>query len=225
VVQVLSATAMQVDSPPSAAIDSGPPTSPPPPVGSAFVRVGAHGVDGLRFIANGAADVFSGDSVMDQAADLAALLCLGGASHTMTDGQRQPVEGPTTHFPGPQPIARVYQCMRNWNLDRRRVNEWKTLVTGGAVSEHRGRPIVEPESMMLTPLPDDGWNPVNPTGEAVAVELGWVPLLRRWLDMARRAGVDVTSTGSFRPGDPSNLALSRGLAYLLDLPDPAPGVA
>src|SRR5262249_61584781 len=117
---------------------------------------------------------------------------------------------------------RGYECVRHWNHDRRRVNEWNMLVTGGAISEKRGRPIVERESMMIPP--EDGYNPVSPGGEAVALELGWVGLLRRWMDVARRAGVDALSTSSFRPGDPSNLTLSRGIAFLLDLPDPAPGV-
>ncbi|HEU4730130.1 MAG TPA: hypothetical protein VFT22_19665, partial [Kofleriaceae bacterium] len=214
VVRVLSATAMQIDSAFSSAIDAG--------GGSPFVRVGRHGVEGKRLFATAATDLFSGGSAMDDAADLAALLCLGGVSHVLTEDERKPVAGTTTRFPGSAPIARVYQCLRNWNLDRRRVNEWKMLVAGGAVSEKRGRPIVEPESMMIPP--EDGYNPVNPGGEAVALELGWVGLLRRWMDVARRAGVDALATTPLVPGDPSNLALSRGIAFLLDLPDPAPGV-
>jgi hypothetical protein len=57
-------------------------------------------------------------------------------------------------------------------------------------------------------------------GEGVANQIGWVEVLRRWVDVARRTGNDVTAETVMRPGDPTNLALSQGLAFLLDLPDP-----
>lgn len=213
IVRVRSATVIEIDAPFSTAIDAG--------GGSPYVRVGRHAIEGMPFFASAATDLQSGASALDQAADLAALLCLGGVSHVMTDAERQPTAGTATRFPGP-PIARVYQCFRNWNLDRRRVNEWKMLVAGGAVSEKGGRPITQPESTMIPPAVEDGWNPVNTAGEAVANQLGWVELLRRWVDVARRAGSDVLADAPLRPGDPSNVLLSRGLAYLLDLPDPRP---
>jgi hypothetical protein len=211
VTRVVGDRVMELDAPFSVAIDA------VSAAGSTYVRAGGHSRDGLAPIGTGAGDLFSGDTAMDHAADLAALLCLGGVSHVLTDAERLPTVGAVTRFPGPTPIGRVYQCFRNWNLDRRRVNEWKMLVAGGARSEKRGRPAAEPDPMMLAP--DESWRPQSP-GEDVANRVGWVPLLRRWLDVARRADADVTATGSLRPGDPSNLDLSRGLAFLLDLPDP-----
>jgi hypothetical protein len=216
VTRVVSDIELEIDATFSIAIDQVP-AAGGGGTGAAYVRAGGHSRDGLAPVGTGAGDLFSGDTAMDHAADLAALLCLGGVSHVLTDAERQPTVGAVTRFPGPTSIAKVYQCFRNWNLDRRRVNEWKMLVAGGARSEKRGRPAAEPDPMMLAP--DESWRPQSP-GEDVANRVGWVPLLRRWLDVARRADADVTATGSLRPGDPSNLDLSRGLAFLLDLPDP-----
>ncbi|HET7504967.1 MAG TPA: hypothetical protein VFK02_28280 [Kofleriaceae bacterium] len=222
VTRVVSDTVLEIDAPFSTDIDAVPPGAPPPPPppagpGSPYVRVGGHARDGLRPVGTGAADLLSGDTAMDHAADLAALLCMGGVSHLMSEGERQPTVAGVNRFPGPQPLGKVYQCFRNWNLDRRRVNEWKMLITGGARSEKRGRPAAEPDALMLPP--DENWRPQAP-GEDIANRIGWVPVLRRWLDVARRAGNDVTAPTVLRPGDPSNLELSRGLAFLLDLPDP-----
>lgn len=216
VTRVVSDTVLELDAAFSTDIDAVPPAGAPGP-GSPYVRVGGHARDGLRPVGTGAADLLSGDTAMDHAADLAALLCMGGVSHLLEPGELQPTVAGVTRFPGPQPIGRVYQCFRNWNLDRRRVNEWKMLIAGGARSEKRGRPPAEPDPLMLSP--DENWRPQSP-GEGVANQLGWVELLRRWFDVARRAGNDVTAQTVMRPGDPTNLALSQGLAFLLDLPDP-----
>jgi hypothetical protein len=219
VTRVVSATVLEIDAPFSTDIDALPPGAAPAAApGSPYVRIGGHARDGLRPVGTGAADVLSGDTAMDHAADLAALLCMGGVSHLLSDGERQPTVAGVTRFPGPQPMGRVYQCFRNWNLDRRRVNEWKMLIAGGARSEKRARPAAEPDALMLPP--DENWRPQS-DGEKVANQIGWVPVLRRWLDVARRAGNDVTAADAvLRPGDPTNLELSRGLAFLLDLPDP-----
>src|SRR5262249_34697447 len=84
---------------------------------------------GLTMVAD-ASDVFAdGGSVMNDAADLAALLCLGAASRLSLD------DHPVTPPSAAKPVHRVSQVFRNWNLDRRRLNEWKTLVSGGATSE------------------------------------------------------------------------------------------
>jgi hypothetical protein len=210
VVKVRAADVLEVDAPYATTIDAG--------GGSPYLRLGRHATDGERYFASAGNDLQSGDSVLDRAADLAALLCLGGVSHVMTEADRQPAAG---RFSGAR-IDRVYQCFRNWNLDRRRMNEWKMLVAGGAVSEKRGRPLAEPESTMIAPDAADAWRPANADGEAVANELGWVETLRRWMDVARRNGGDVLSDAPLRPGDRSNVELSRGLAYLLDLPNPRP---
>jgi hypothetical protein len=57
--------------------------------------------------------------------------------------------------------------------------------------------------------------------ERTALSMGWVPMLRAWLDVARDPNVSAVSPSSLRPGYPGNLELSRGLAFLLDLPEPA----
>jgi hypothetical protein len=160
--------------------------------------------DGFHFVHDPLVEG-DGETVMDLAADFAALLMLGGASHMLPADKRT--------VKGISPVGEIRQVFRNWNLDRRRVNEWRMLIAGGALSEK-------------TP---PGW--VSPLagaalaeGELTARSVGWVPLLRKWLDAARRPEVDVTADEPLDPSDPNapNLrALSRGLAFLLDMPDPA----
>ncbi|HTG33675.1 MAG TPA: hypothetical protein VLB76_12175 [Thermoanaerobaculia bacterium] len=147
------------------------------------VRFGVHGpVDARDHVvsAQGDEDGFlfvhdrlagEADTVMDLAGDFAALLLLGGASRMLPEADRQD-----------HGIAPIQQVFRNWNLDRRRVDEWRLLVAGGAA---RGPDLAE--------------------GDATARALGWVPLLRKWQDAAGRGETDV--------------ALSRGLAFLLDMTD------
>jgi hypothetical protein len=57
-------------------------------------------------------------------------------------------------------------------------------------------------------------------GERTAHSLGWVPLLRKWFDVARRPDADALAATRFNENDPTNRELSRGMAYLLDMPDP-----
>jgi hypothetical protein len=142
---------------------------------------------------------------------------MGAASHLLTAAERQAVTA------GPDEVQRpsvnpVYQVFRNWNLNQRRVNEWQMLIGGGAVSEKRGAPATADS---LQPGVPGGWGALTPSGEDVANQLGWLPLLERWLDVARRPGVDSLSTTSFREGDPTNRKLSEGIAFLFDLPMPA----
>jgi hypothetical protein len=191
--RVVSATQLNLSRRPAANI-AGP--------GVQFVRLGEPDLELHAYVATGDDMLDSSASVMDEAADLAALLCLGGASHLVADQSR---------------VNRVYQVFRNWNLDRRRVNEWKMLVLGGARSEKRGDAAAADPAMAP---PDDQWRLRVPDGEATANSLGWVRLLRAWLDMARRPEQDATADVPFRPGEPNNRALSRGLAYLLDMPEP-----
>lgn len=156
--------------------------------------------------------VGDGDTIMSFAADFAALLCLGGASHMA---------------PGATPSDRIYQIFRNWCLDRRRVNEWRMLVSGGAVSEKGTHPDKFDPSMLRPPDPNAYTSPlaaaspaVAAEGERVGRELGWVPLLRKWLDMTQRPTVDPLADTRLHAEDPTNHALSRGLAFLLDMSDP-----
>jgi hypothetical protein len=57
-------------------------------------------------------------------------------------------------------------------------------------------------------------------GERTTREMGWVPLLRQWLDMTQRPNSDPLADTRLNPANPTNHALSRGLAFLLDMSDP-----
>ena len=191
-----------------------------PPLGAGvavpFARVGEELAEGFPYLADEDDNLFSGDTVMGHAADLATLLCLGATSRLLP--AEKLVAGPTG-VGTPHPLRKVYQVFRNWNLDRRRENEWRMLVGGGAVSEKRGDPAADDPAAPV----EAGWSSlVGTAGERVANDLGWTNLLRGWVDMARRPGADATADVAFRPGSPTNLELSRGLAFLLDMRDPGP---
>jgi hypothetical protein len=151
------------------------------------------------------------DTIMGYAADFAALLCMGGASQMETS-----------------PANRIHQVFRNWCLDRRRENEWRMLVAGGAFSEKGSNPDRFDPLMLRPPSPDDYRAPLGAAspdaiaeGERTARELGWVPLLRQWLDITRRPTVDPLADTRLHPDNATNRALNRGMAFLLDMSDPA----
>lgn len=153
------------------------------------------------------------------AADLAVMLCMGAAP-TLNAG---PLAVPPPAIPDPQ-LAPVYQVFRQWNLDARRVNEWRMLVSGGAVSEKRGHPENRDEGMRPGAAP-----PVHAAdGEPLANAIGWIPLWRAW----SRVAADVTAdTNADAPApytptvathdshrfQPTNRQLSAAVRYLLDL--------
>jgi len=113
----------------------------------------------------------------------------------------------------------VYQVFRNWDLDRRRVNEWHMLVAGRALSEKHNDSRVY-DAAMTRPQPQ-GYAPrQNDEGESAANRLGWVPLLRRWIALAGQNVDPLDATAPANPNEVSNLGLSRGMAFLLDLPEP-----
>ena len=95
------------------------------------------------------------------------------------------------------------------------------LVAGGAVSEKRGQPDRFDRSMLRPPDPA-AYRAKTPAGEAAANAAGWVPLLRKWFDIARRPTGDVLAAAALDPNDPPAIDLSRGLAFLLELPPPVP---
>lgn len=173
---------------------------------------------GFRYVHNpvGAGD---GDKVMDLAADFAALLMLGGASHVMPSGERA--------VPRAGNVPELQQVFRNWCLDRRRVNEWRMLVAGGAIPEKGARPEGK-DPLMPATTPEDWTSPLFSAaargpfdeGERTSHSLGWVPLLRKWFDVARRPDADALAATRLNENDPTNRELSRGMAYLLDMPDP-----
>lgn len=178
------------------------PAAPPLPVGVAYRRVGGLNQRGLQFAPLHPSALFDGESLLDRAADLATLFSLGVTSRLLPDALAAavPGNGEDAH-PAVAPALHVF---RDWNLNHRRVNEWRMLVEGGA--------FAEPATPGLPAAPDT---------LATANLLGWAPLLGRWLDMAHRPAQDSHGAGRFRPQDPTNIDLSRALADLLGLPVPA----
>lgn len=141
-------------------------------------------------------------SALGIAADLAAMLCMG-AVPTMAGGP-VPVPGVAAN----PNLAEVRQVFRQWNLDERRVNEWRMLVVGGAAREDAG---------------------AAPAGEPLTRELGWVPLWRAWSRMATDLTTDTDSTAPAeynpplaraggRPVAPANRDLTQAIRYLFELP-------
>ena len=156
--------------------------------------------------------------MLAKAADLGALLCMGAADHMSA---------------APATDDRVYQIFRNWSLDRRRLNEWRMVVEGGALSDKGGAadaydPAM-PQGLHGPILPGSYRAPVATADPAVLAEAeqtargnGWIKTMRDWI-AAVAEGEDLLSTVPVRPGTPSNRALSRALAYMFDAPDPAGG--
>jgi hypothetical protein len=168
------------------------------PVQMTFVKV-AEPFEDFRFVADRDDSLAAGgDALLTHAADLATLLCLGATSHVTADND-----------PNNAALKRAFQVFRNWNLDRRRVNEWRMLVLGGARSEKRGDPASR-DFAVHTEAPA-----VQP-GEEIANRLGWLPLLRRWFAVARNPSSDSYADGAFFPGEEKSHDLSQGLAFLLD---------
>jgi hypothetical protein len=163
-------------------------------------------------------DPKTSDALVAKAADLGALLCMGAADHMSVS---------------PAADDRVYQIFRNWSLDRRRVNEWRMMIEGGALSDKRGPADAYdgamPQGLHGPIFPNLYRAPVATADPAVLAEAeetarghGWIGTMRDWL-VAVEEGEDLLSTTPIRPGTPSNRALSRALAYMFDAPDPAGG--
>ncbi len=161
------------------------------------------------------------DTALGTAADLAVLLCLGGASRLRDVVPAQP--NPLAPLgqnapPAPPPLGNldpVTEVFRRWNLDERRVNEWREVVSGGASPE---------EALAGAPLA-----PGAPDGRAVALAMGWVPLWRAWLRVASDTVADTSAPVAMaytptviahdgRRFRPTNAELTAGIVHLLDLP-------
>lgn len=194
VVAVLSATSLEVDLPFTAAVPRFVPPPPPTPPGVGYLRSGSQALLGLDYLPPDPTLLFNGESVLDRAADVATLLCLGVSSHLVPDTELAAQAGQADPTRNHAAVGRAHKVLRDWNLNHRRVNEWRLLVEGRAYAEPEAHPV--------------------------ASQLGWAPLLTRWLDMAHRPDISSHAPSAFRPGDPSNLALSQALADLLDLPAP-----
>lgn len=161
------------------------------------------------------------------AADLASLLALGAASRLHPDPDHFPDDGgPDLH------LGRVSQVFRRWNLDERRVNEWRMLIAGGAASERPARAPVGPtEAVPADPVAyQAGASPPVLVGtEALANAMGWVPAFRAWSRVAADPVEDTTAAQAapytprvrLGPGlevQPTNQQLSEVVRFLLDLP-------
>lgn len=151
------------------------------------------------------------------AADLAALLTLAAAP-TLTGGT---VTVPGLAAPS-NTVGPVEQVFRRWNLDERRVNEWRMVVSGRAGSEKR---TGEPDPLLSTPA--HAGPPGTAAGEPFATAMGWVPLWRAWLRVATDPGADVEAAIAmpYTPvvtlpdavRRPTNAELTLGVRFLLDL--------
>ena len=180
--------------------------------------------DGYTYVSNPVTAVLGGEAVMDYAGDFAALLCMGAVPHLLpltelsvdTLAGRTAADGSALD----PALGKIHQVLRNWNLDRRRVNEWRMIVSGGALSEKGVTPEAY-DAAMHEPR-DPAWRPGVTTNEHTLRALGWVPTLRAWARMAARH--DHSAIDGLAPaagvGFPPNQELSRALAYLFDMPDP-----
>lgn len=178
--------------------------------------------DRFDYVTNPFTGVLGGDKIMDLAADLGALLCLGATAHLVDEGDLTVPALVGKQDPGGAAIdaklGKVAQVFRNWSLDRRRVNEWRMLVTGGAVSEKGDAPDGYDAAM---PAPrDPAWRNLVPEGEPVLRRLGFVPLLRGWLDAVGGRNANAVDPTVPAGDGTSNRDLSRALAHLFDMPDP-----
>lgn len=186
-------------------------------------------------------------SAIGTAADLAALLCMAAAPSLAGSANGSPgkapaeVKGPLSAYtptglaPLPGTIGPVFQVFRQWNLDERRVNEWRMLVHGNAERDQpdpvhadpgmrpdtRGAPYVNQAQNAPPPAP-------APAPETVARGLGWVPLWRAWSRMAADMTADTSAaqpmsyTPTIRLADgtplqPANADLTNAMRFLLDL--------
>ena len=161
---------------------------------------------GYTFVATPHAIGADGDSIMDLAGDLGALMCLGGTSH-MLDGTESSIADLTGMVDsGGTAIAsttlgKVSRVFRNWSLDRRLVDEWREIVTGGAMVD-------------ATAAADPG--------QSTLMQQGWIPTLRKWLRVVddQAVGAADGAARSAGPNEPTNLALSQAMAHLLSMPAP-----
>lgn len=217
VTRVVSETELRVDNAFNPAITSRKP----------YARVGPRleRGDGYMYVTDARVPpgVVGGGTIMDLAADLGALLCLGMTPHLLSDADRRVPELQGKQAAGTGAavdpgVSKVYQVFRNWSLDRRRMNEWRMLVAGGARSEKGGNPAAY-DPALPQPKDPDWVQPRAPAGEPVLNAQGWVPVLRQWLERAGR-NTSMVDPGVSAPGNPSAQNLSQALAYLLDLPEP-----
>jgi hypothetical protein len=157
-------------------------------------------------------------SGLGTAADLAALLAAAAAPSFAPVAVADAL--PALADPA---VREVVQVFRRWNLDERRMEEWQTLVTGGAPVEGAAA-AAEP----LVRTPPVGYAGAQAVGADTAAAMGWIPLWRAWLRIASDPSADAAAPfaaqttplvrfpdGSVRR--PTNAQLTEGVRFLLDL--------
>lgn len=152
------------------------------------------------------------------AADLATLLALGAASRLHPGADNFP-DAPGPNLPLPVRVSRVF---RQWNLDERRINEWRMLICGGAQAEPTDAELPRIGAAAAPPA-------VMAGTETLANAIGWVPAFRAWQRIATDPVEDCMSdrpapynpivrVGAGLDVQPSNQQLTEVMRYLLDLP-------
>jgi len=160
------------------------------------------------------------DNGLMAAADLAALLITASAPSL------GPVAVADTRPPLPAPaVGEVMQVFRRWNLDERRLDEWRSLVTGHGPTAAPADPVAGGQNLLLRSQPA-GYQP-KPAGRDLAEAMGWLPLWRVWLTVASDPAADAGSNAIHAqtpnvdlPGGkrkPKNAELTAAVAFLLDL--------
>ncbi|MEM8960465.1 MAG: hypothetical protein AAGD38_03220 [Acidobacteriota bacterium] len=203
--------------------------TPRAPLSSRIGRAGASAIEreGLTVVPDATLAELD-DSAVGLGGDLATLLALGAAP-TLTNTPLRP-DG----IANAAPLDEVYQVFRRWNLDERRINEWRMLVLGDAASEKNGRPRdLDPANRQ----PASGTTYTSPfandnaatAAETTARQLGWIPTFRAWYRIATDPRERVTNLGpaDYNPrirrtgghtNQVTNNELSEALRYLLELP-------
>ncbi len=160
------------------------------------------------------------DNGLVAAADLAALLLTAAAPSL------GPVAVADARPPLPAPaVGEVMQVFRRWNLDERRLDEWRSLVTGHGATAPPADPVAAGQNLLLRPQPA-GYQP-KATGRDIAEAMGWLPLWRAWLTVAADPAADAGSNAIHArtpqvalpggPRKPKNGELTAAVAFLLDL--------
>jgi hypothetical protein len=159
------------------------------------------------------------------AADLTLLLAMASVP-TLNGGTASVDDGLPDLPPEQKDLGEVAEVFRKWNLDDRRLNEWRMLVAGGAKSEKLGDAETADPLMRERSAPHRGDETV--AGEELATAMGWIPMWRAWIRMASDPGADTGadiampySTQYEEPDGtirrPTNAELSTGVRYLLEL--------
>ncbi|HVE85802.1 MAG TPA: hypothetical protein VND93_23265 [Myxococcales bacterium] len=198
---------------------------PSPAADSDYQRLGGsrERTEGYPYVSTPAvATALGGGAVMDYAADLAVLLCLGMTPHLLPTTAKVPTLKNRTAEGGgavSDSVGKVYQVFRNWSLDRRRLNEWRMIVSGGAHTEKTAPD--DYDAALVQPKPGD-WSAANVVkdGEQVANAQGWVPALREWMKRVTSGSGNALDSVAPSAGEPTTQQLSQALAFILDLSAP-----